>query len=246
MTIPLRPHNMPHKNTRMPNKPLIRKALLAILIIISISALLIYLQNRVGLENIRQVVLKAGVWGPVVYIFLQLLTHIVAPLQGSPFFLMAIAVFGRSAVIYTYIVSVISSFTNFWIARKLGRDIVIKLVTRDGMKKIDHIATTQEGVKALIIIRFFQGYISDFVSYAVGLTPMKFKTYYLISVLVPLPWTIGWFLFFSRVPQERVFFWVVITGGIAFIIPPTYYYLKHKIVKGRVVHIHGNKKELKT
>jgi len=159
--------------------PLIRRALLALLVIISISALLIYLQNRVGLENIRQVVLKAGVWGPIVYIFLQLLTHIVAPLQGSPFFLMAIAVFGKSTVIYTYIVSVISGFTNFWIARKLGRDIVIKFVTRDGMKKIDHIATTQEGVKALIIIRFFQGYISDFVSYAVGLTSMKFKTYYL-------------------------------------------------------------------
>ena len=223
-------------NCPMSRKQIIKKALVFFLLITTISAVLIYIQNRIGLEKIKEVIVEAGIWGPILYILLHLLTHIVAPLQGSPFFILAIAIFGKWAIIYTYIVSVISSFTNFWISRKLGRDIVTKLVSKDGMVKIDHIASSQEGVKTLIIMRFFQGYITDFVSYAAGLTSIDFKKYYLISVLVPLPWTFGWFFFFDKLPQEKVFFWALITGGVAFIIPPTYYYLKHKIVHGKVVH----------
>ncbi|KKR39509.1 hypothetical protein A2210_02650 [Candidatus Woesebacteria bacterium RIFOXYA1_FULL_40_18] len=219
----------------MAKKEIIKKAIFLFLLITLISAGLIYIQNRIGLEKIRGIIIQAGFWGPLVYILLHLLTHIVAPLQGTPIMFIGFAVFGKWTIIYTYIVALISSATNFWIARKLGRDIVIKLVGKEGMVKIDHIAV-HEGPKALIIIRFFQGWISDFVSYASGLTSIKFSTYYIISALVPIPWTVATFLFFDSIPQQQTLFWATLAGGIFFIIPPLYYYLKHNLNNKRVTH----------
>lgn len=219
----------------MSRKEVVKKAIILFLLITSISAGLIYIQNQIGLEKIREIIIRAGFWGPFVYILLILLTQIVAPLQSTPFYFLGFVVFGKWTIIYAYIAYLISGFTNFWIARMLGRDIVIKLVGKEGMAKVDHIAK-HEGVKALIIMRFFQGFINDFVSYAAGFTSMKFKTYYIVSLLVPIPWVIGMILLFNKISQELVFYWSLVIGVVAFIIPPLYYYLKHNIYKSHVTH----------
>lgn len=211
----------------MTNKKIVKKAIFIFLGITAISGTLIYLQNLIGLETIKLLIIRAGFWGPLVYILLHLITHIVAPIQGSPFLILAIAIFGKWAIIYTYIVVVMSSFTNFWLSRKFGRGIVVKLVGHDGMQKIDKISE-KEGVKALIIMRFFQGFISDFVSYAAGLTSIKFSTYYLVSIIVPIPQTLSMFFFFNLFPQEQVFFWTLSIGAVFFITPPLYYFLKNR------------------
>lgn len=211
------------------------KVVIFLLVISSVSALLFYLQNRIGLEKIREIIIQAGPLGPVVFIFLLLLTYIFAPLQGTPFYFLSFALFGKWTLIYTHITYLIAAFINFWIARKFGRNIVIKLVGKDGMAKIDHIAT-HEGVKALIIMRLFYGLANDFVSYAAGFTSMKFRTYYLISLIVPIPYTVGLFLFFNKIPQEQVFFVSLGIGIIFVVIPPVYYFLKHRFYGKKILH----------
>lgn len=208
---------------KLPNKRII----FILLLVTAISGLLIYLQKLTGIEKIRELILHSGVWGPVIYIFLHLITQIFAPIQGTPLLILALVTFGKWAVVYTYLVNLLSSFTNFWIARKLGRGVVIRLVGKDGMTKVDKIAQ-EEGVKALIILRFFQGFMHDFISYAAGLTSMKFSTYYLISTVVPLPWTIAWFVFFDSIPERSVFSLWLSLGALLFLIPPLYYLVKNK------------------
>ncbi|OGC91617.1 hypothetical protein A3D85_00925 [Candidatus Amesbacteria bacterium RIFCSPHIGHO2_02_FULL_47_9] len=211
------------------------KAVLVTIGILLISALLFFLQKLVGLETLRETILKSGPLGPLVFIFFMFLSHVLAPIQGAPFYFLSFAIYGKWTLIYTHIAYLLSSVVNFWIARKFGRNIVIKLVGRASMQKIDHISV-HEGVKALLIMRFFQGWINDFISYAAGLTAMKFSTYYIISFLAPLPWTILTFLFFDQVPQETAFFWALALGGTFFIIPPIYYFLHHKFSKGKISH----------
>ncbi len=220
----------------MSKKEVIKKALLFLLIITSVSGILLYIQKIIGLAKIQQLVAESGVWGPMVLIVLIVLTHIFAPIQGSPFVVLGFAVFGKWSVIYVYLATVISSFTNFWIARKFGRDLVIRLVGKEAMSKVDHIAL-HEGIKVLIIMRFFQGFISDYISYAAGFTSIKFPVYYLISLAVPLPWTGFMFVFFDSIPQQQVFGWMLALGAVFFIIPPTYYYLKHRFTKRHIEHI---------
>lgn len=219
----------------MAKKEIIKKAILLFLLITLISASLIYIQNRIGLEKIRGIIIQAGPLAPMVFILLLLLTQILAPIQGTPIFFLGFVIFGKWTILYVYISAAISAATNFWIARKFGREIVVKLVGKEGMTKVDHI-TTHEGTKALIIMRLFQGIIHDFVSYAVGFTSMKFKTYYIISLLVPIPWTVSTFLLFGLIPEEQLFYWSMVLGIVFFIIPPIYYYLKHRFYEKKIVH----------
>lgn len=204
----------------MSKKEVIRKALL--LIITSISGVFLYVQKLVGLAKIQQLVAESGVWGPVILIFLIVLT--------------GFALFGKWTIIYLSLATAISSFTNFWIARKFGRDLVVRLVGKGAMSKVDHIAA-HEGVKVLIVMRFFQGYISDFISYAAGFTSIKFPVYYLISLIVPIPWTVIMFIFFDWLPQQQIFGWMLALGAVFFVIPPIYYYLKHRFTKKHIEHV---------
>ncbi len=220
----------------MSKKEVIKKALLFLLIISFVSGILLYIQKTIGLTKIQQLVTESGVWGIVVLIFLIVLTHIFAPIQGTPFVILGFAVFGKWAVIYIYLATVVSSFTNFWIARRFGRGIVVKLVGKEAMSKVDHIAL-HEGVKLLVAMRFFQGFISDYISYAAGFTAIKFPAYYLVSLVVPIPWTIIMFIFFDSIPQQQMFGWMIAVGAIFFVIPPVYYYLKHRLTRKHVEHI---------
>ena len=209
----------------MTKRQAVKKGAVFLLVITLISALLLYLQNQVGLENIRTFIIQTGPLGPVIYILLIVLTHILAPLQGSPILIAGLAIFGKWVIIYSYLASVISSYTNFWIARKFGRGLVTKLVGNEGLAKIDHIAS-HEGPKALVFMRLFQAWITDFVSYAAGLTSIKFSTYFFISVLAPIPGTLIFFLLFDRIDHfsvEKIFAWILLFGGAMFAIPPIYY-----------------------
>ena len=220
----------------MSKKEVIKKTLVFLLIITSVSGALLYIQKLIGLAKIQQLVAGSGVWGPVVLILLIVLTHIFAPIQGTPFVILGFALFGKWTIIYLSLATAISSFTNFWIARKFGRDLVVRLVGKGAMSKVDHIAA-HEGVKVLIVMRFFQGYISDFISYAAGFTSIKFPVYYLISLIVPIPWTVIMFILFDSIPQQQMFGWVLALGAVFFVIPPIYYYLKHRFTKRHIEHI---------
>ena len=113
---------------------------------------------------------------------------------------------------------------------------MVRLVGKGAMSKVDHIAA-HEGVKVLIVMRFFQGYISDFISYAAGFTSIKFPVYYLISLIVPIPWTVIMFIFFDWLPQQQMFGWMLALGAVFFVIPPIYYYLKHRFTKKHIEHV---------
>lgn len=103
----------------------------------------------------------------------------------------------------------------------------MKLVGKEAMSKVDHLAS-HEGAKLLVAMRLFQGFISDYISYAAGFTSIKFSMYYLVSLVVPIPWTIIMFIFFDSIPQQQMFGWMLAVGAVFFVIPPIYYYLKHQ------------------
>lgn len=211
----------------MTKRQAITKLIIFVAVILFISGSLFYLQRLIGLETLKSFILQSGPLGPITYIFLMILSHIFAPIQGSPIYFLGFAVFGQWTLVYTYFAHLISGLTNFWLARKYGREIVVKLVGNESMKKIDQLAQN-DGVKLLIILRLFQGFISDFVSYAAGLTAIKFSTYYIITILANIPGMFLAYIIYEMAPQGQEFFWILGVGGLLFILPSIYYYLKAK------------------
>ena len=198
---------------------------LAFLILISI--LVYWLGRSVTSEDILNIVKQAGFWAPLVYIILFALTHIIAPLSGTPIYFAGYAFFANKVQIYTYLATMLSATVNFLIARQWGRRLIGKLVGKKDMSQIDQFIEDY-GVRTLIFLRIFQGHLVDFISYASGLTNMKFVPYITITVLAPIPWLLLWqFYIFPRVEDIGDFtIWHVATLIPLFII--SWLYIRYK------------------
>lgn len=184
------------------------------MLLVLLAAVLIYfLSEKINTQAIVLLVKKAGVWGPLVYILLQSLTLIIAPISGSPVLFAGYMLFGKDVQLYSYAAAIFSGAVNFLIAKKYGRRIVIKMVGAKNIDKVDEF-TKDYGIKMLIFLRLFQGQFFDFISYAFGLTEMQFWPYFIVTLLAPIPWTILWYFYLfnyvNNVSQYIILMYIVI------------------------------------
>jgi uncharacterized membrane protein YdjX (TVP38/TMEM64 family) len=196
-----------------------RKSYLPLTIIVAFFLLFYVIGQRVPEQTIRNTVSNAGPFGVVILIFLFWISNVIAPLSGSPFLYAGFYVYGQAVVIYAFIAAVIASITNFWIAKIWGRPIVVKLVGADGLKKVDEL-TMNYGHQTLFIFRLFLKEFHDVISYAFGLTKMRFVPYFVISTLGMIPATFIWYLISLKIHDAVSF--TAISWVVAYISLTTY------------------------
>lgn len=156
---------------------------------IFLFALLIYFYATFSSQEISQFITKAGIFAPLVYILIQIVGQILAPLSTSSLFVAGFILFGKKAIIYSILTWLITSATNFLLARRYGKRVLKKIIGQEGIKKIEEIAKRIHGNR-FFWLRISTFYINDFASYAFGLTDISFTRYYLVSILSMIPWSI--------------------------------------------------------
>lgn len=158
-----------------------------------VVGVIVYILNTIGLDRLQQIILESGPIAPLIYIGVRILTIIAAPLTSGPIQMFAGVVFGFvPGVIYSLIGETIGGSINFWIARKLGRPVVERIVGTDGMEKVEKFYQQNTSIWTLIYARVFLFSIYDFISYAVGLTPVRYRQYLLVSaVFGAIPISVG-------------------------------------------------------
>lgn len=77
----------------------------------------------------------------------------------------------------------------FWLAKLLGRDVVEKITTKTGLEQID-VFFEKYGKQSVLIARLLPFISFDVVSYAAGLTSMKFWPFFIATGIGQLPATI--------------------------------------------------------
>lgn len=182
---------------------------------ISVFLIFYFFIRSISEETFRSVILKTGPFAPVVFILLMLVTQIIAPLSGSPILFAGYYVFGIHIIFLTFIASFISSITNFLISRFFGRKIVLKLVGSTNIQKVDAFSKNY-GFMTLFLLRVFQGALHDFISYAAGLTAMRFLPYLFVSTLGMIPGTILWYVIGQQVDNAIAFTIASIIQGTIF------------------------------
>lgn len=161
--------------------------ILALLLLLGISFQALLLEN---LGDIREIISAYGLLGPLFFIFLIALGIILAPINGFLIWLPGFYIFGLEKVtIYSFTGGLIGASTAFFIARKFGRPVVMKLVGKKEMVRVDKL-TEELGIKALWILRLFGGTLFDAISYAAGLTNIKLKDFLIITFFGPIPMTL--------------------------------------------------------
>ena len=188
-----------------------KKILFYSLLVVLISLFFFFLGSKLETEKIAGWVEQTGPWAPIVFIALMLVSYVIPPISGTPVFWAGFLLFNSKSQLYNYLAYLLGAVINFWIARLWGRDLVVKLVGKKSISQVDKLAQ-HYGKNILLLLRVFQGQFHDFISYAYGLTQMKFSVYFLISVLGPIPWLALWqFYLFKRINNlaDYTFWWVV-------------------------------------
>jgi uncharacterized membrane protein YdjX (TVP38/TMEM64 family) len=165
------------------------KALIAAVIgFVALTLLLAVGIQAIGADRIRQMVEDAEPFAPLVYILIRILAFVIAPLSTGPVQFASGVMFGLvPGVIYSLIGEVIGGSINFWIARWLGRPVVRRLAGEAGMVRIEQWYHRIGEVWTLIYARVFLFAIYDFLSYAAGLSPIRFRQYFWVTLIFGVP-----------------------------------------------------------
>ena len=138
-------------------------------------------------DDVQRWIEDLGPWGPVVYIVGFGASLLFAPIPTAPLPIAAAAVWGGVlGFAYTLTAVALGSTLCFLVARTLGRRALRRLMTEAAVEKLDELGQ-RLGVKVLIVARLVPLAGVDYVSYAAGLTQMRFRVYIVISVLGSAP-----------------------------------------------------------
>lgn len=181
-------YRMDRQNTTFAQKfasvrPLILPALaFAILLIVLIIGI-----NQIGADNIRTTIEQAGPFAPLLFITARVTTYVIAPLTTGPILFLSGIIFEPIlAILYSLFAEALGGAINFWIARLLGRRVVLKLVGTDGIARVDQFTSQLASWQMLAYGRLFLFSIWDFLSYAAGFTAVSFRPFLIVSIVVGL------------------------------------------------------------
>lgn len=160
-----------------------------------------YILQAVVVSNQDEFTKWLSSFGPfviVVYIILQTIAIVFAPIGGYFLIIAMIALFGPAiALLLAYLVHVPGFMINFYLSKRYGRPLAEKMVGKSSLAKMDRFIM-DEGIAVLVALRVFQPGNFDFFSYAFGLTKISFKTFALVNVLGGIPAIIVLYIIYSR------------------------------------------------
>jgi uncharacterized membrane protein YdjX (TVP38/TMEM64 family) len=174
---------------QLASRPMPRQLVYALAIALGISALSIVLVEVFdGAAKMRQWIIGAGVWAPLVYVGLKASTYVIAPLSGTPVKLAGGVLFGFwEGAALGLAGDTIGASLNFWIARLFRDKAITRFAGKGAIKQIDELTEHVGGWKALLAARLILSSLYDFIAYAAGLSNLAFKQFFLVTVLAGIP-----------------------------------------------------------
>ena len=162
-----------------------RSLLLGGLGFLALLTLLYVLVQSIGIETLQETMKEAGIWGPLFFISLKILTYVFAPLSAGPIQFTSGIFFGVFyGTLYSVLGELIGGSINFLIARVYGRRIVQRFVGQMAMKRVDGFYERYlDDWKSLLMARLLLFSVYDFISYAVGFSQIRFSVYIVISFI---------------------------------------------------------------
>jgi uncharacterized membrane protein YdjX (TVP38/TMEM64 family) len=128
-----------------------------------------------------------GVLAPVIFIGLQALQVIIAPIPGELTGILGGYLFGQwGGLLYSTIGLTVGSVASFAVGRWLGARYVRKLVSPDIWRKMGFIVEAEGSILCFVIF-VIPGVPKDMACYLFGLSPMPFWIFAVISTLGRIP-----------------------------------------------------------
>jgi uncharacterized membrane protein YdjX (TVP38/TMEM64 family) len=132
---------------------------------------------RADVAPLREYLLGFGWWAPVISTILQIVTSIIAPLPSFVLAIVNAMLFGWWwGAVLTWTTALLAAAICFGAARGLGRPLVLRFVPRSALDTTDSFID-RHGVAAVLIGRLIPFINPDVLSYAAGLTAMRWSLF---------------------------------------------------------------------
>jgi uncharacterized membrane protein YdjX (TVP38/TMEM64 family) len=182
--------------------------------------------GRGDVAGLRDYIVSFGLWAPVASCFLMVLQALAAPV---PSFLITFANGLAFGVFWGWMLSllghVLAAVVCFGVSRALGRGPVEVLVGRTGLESADR-WFERWGTYAVFAGRLLPGVAFDAISYAAGLTRMRFGGFTIATTLGILPQTFLYSYLGRRAPEYVGLF--LVTSGIVILGVAIFAFMKRR------------------
>jgi uncharacterized membrane protein YdjX (TVP38/TMEM64 family) len=141
-------------------------------------------------ENVRALLVAAGALAPLVFIVIQTLQVVFAPIPGEATGFLGGFLFGAPlGMLYSTIGLTIGSILAFLLGRWLEKKFVERWVSKEALDKFDFLMEHQGALIAFFLF-LFPGFPKDYLCFILGLSPMSFKLFLVLVTVGRLPGTL--------------------------------------------------------
>ncbi len=180
-------------------------------------------------EALRQALLRVGPLAPLVFIGIQALQVVFAPIPGELTGFLGGYVFGEAlGFLYSSIGLSLGTIAAFGAGRWLGSRFVRRIVSESTWQRLGFLARA-EGAALCFLVYVIPGFPKDIVSYLFGLGPMSFWVFAALSSVGRMPGT--WILSAqgARTASGRYMELLILTAAVALVALPIYCF-RHRIM----------------
>jgi uncharacterized membrane protein YdjX (TVP38/TMEM64 family) len=169
-------------------------------------------------QDVRTFLRDFGPYTPLVFVLLQALQVVMAPIPGEATGFLGGFLFGTGlGFLYSTIGLTLGSMLAFGLGRWLGLPVVRRLVSQRVYRKFDFLARTG-GELATLCCFLIPGFPKDILCFLLGVSPLPFGTFLVIALFGRMPGT--WLLSVqgAKVRSARYLEFVIIltaTAGLA-------------------------------
>ena len=124
-----------------------------------------------------------GPWGPVIFILVMAFSVLFAPIPNVPIFIAAGLAWGPViGTLYSMIGLLLGSSMAFYVARWFGRRHLPRLIGAKAALRLDDLSQTMGG-QMIFWLRMLPAVNFDWISFAAGMTSMRFSVFIVFSAL---------------------------------------------------------------
>lgn len=143
-----------------------------------------------SLEKMETFIGRFGILSPVVFIIYQIMQIVVIPIiPGGVTTTAGVVMFGPvEGLLLNYIGVCLGSFIAFFLAKRYGRQLVLKFVEKKQYDKYEAKLTHNKKFEIFFAVCIFLPFApDDLLCYIVGLTELSYKKFILIILLGKIP-----------------------------------------------------------
>jgi uncharacterized membrane protein YdjX (TVP38/TMEM64 family) len=163
-------------------------------------------------ERFSAYVASYGAAAPLVFMGIQILQVIFAPIPGEATGVIGGFLFGAfKGCLYSTIALTVGSWINFSIGRFFGKRWVRKIVPDHRLARFDHIIRHQ-GILVVFILFLIPGFPKDYLCLVIGVSTMPMRVFLILAGIGRIPGTLMLSLQGALVFEENYFVFCIVVA----------------------------------